>query len=134
MARVFRAMERDDDGWPKVGPSASALGVRPGIDIDVDAQNNAVPNKKGMSVSPSWQELPVRRKPRRLGGQGSNNTYCFRFGTGPFQHSAFGPGLEFLPDRPTHGVVRPTQLVPLAEYEANLAATRAEWQFDENEI
>jgi len=133
MPQVFRVMRRDADGLPTVAPSASALGVRPGTDIDVDAQNNAVVNNKGMSVSPAWRMISIFRIPKRLDsrGQGKNNTFCFRRGAGAFQQSAFAAGLELFPDSPTHGVVRPTQLIALAQYEADLAATRADWQIDE---
>ena len=40
-------------------------------------------------------------------------------------------GLELLPDSPTHGVVRPIDVVPLKQYEAALAATRADWRIEE---
>ena len=129
MPTVYRVMSRDDDGLPSIRPTA--LGVRRGLDIDVDEHGSAVPNDKGMSVSPTWRVLPPRRIPKRLHGQGSNSTYCFKCGTGPFIQSAFAPGLELLPDSPKHGVIRPTQLVPLTEYETSLAATRADWQIDE---
>ena len=131
MPKVFRAMKRDDDGLPTVGASASALGVRIGADIDLDQQGNAIVNDKGMSVSPSWRVISIFRIPKRLGGQGSNNTYCFTHGDGPFQQSAFAAGLELLPDHATHDVIRPTQLVSLTQYEADLAATRADWQVEE---
>jgi hypothetical protein len=133
MPLVYRAMRRDANGLPTVAQSASALGVRLGTDIDVDAANNTVVNDKGMSVAPAWRQLHLFRIPKRLGvgGQGSNNTFCFRTGAGAFQQTAFAVGLELLPDSPTHGVVRPTQAVPLAQYESDLAATRADWQIDE---
>ncbi len=133
MPQVFRSMKKALDGLPAVGPSASALGVRPGNDIDLDHQNNAVVNHKGMSVCRSWREMSIFRIPKRLDrrGQGNNSLYCFKWGTGPFQRGAFAAGLELLPDSVTHGVVRPTQSVPLAQYEADLAATRADWQIDE---
>jgi hypothetical protein len=126
-------MRQDADGLPLVARSASALGVRIGTDIDVDAANNALVNDKGMSVSPAWRQLNIFRIPKRLGvgGQGSNSTFCFRTGSGGFQQGAFAAGLELLPDSPTHGVVRPAQSVPLVQYEADLAATRAGWQIDE---
>ena len=131
MPLVYRAMKRDADGLPHVAPTASGLGVRPNIDIDVDHQGYAVVNHKGMSVSPSWREISIFRIPKRLGGQGSNRTYCFMMGTGPFQQEALAPGLELVPNSPTHGVVRPEKSVPLHEYEADIAATRSDWQFDE---
>ena len=70
MPKVFRIMKRDSDGLPTVAPSSSALGVRPGIDIDVDELNNAITNDKGMSVYVSWRDISPRRIPKRLGGQG----------------------------------------------------------------
>ena len=45
-------------------------------------------------------------------------------------------GLELIPDQgqgpSTHGVIAPTQVVPLAQYETDLANTRGTWQVDEN--
>lgn len=131
MPLVYRAMRRDGDGLPSLGRSATTLGVRIGPDIDVDAAGNVTVNNKGMSVAPGWRDLPIFRRPRRLGGQGRDDTYCFRSGSGDFQASAFATGLEFLPDSPTHGVIRPTQAVPLTQYEADLGATRETWQIDE---
>lgn len=131
MPLVYRAMRQDADGLPTVAPSAAALGVRPGVDIDVDPQGDVVVNQKGMSVSPSWREISIFRIPKRLGGQGSNKTVCFKSGDGAFQQGPFTVGLELLPDSETHGVIRPARVVPLQDYEADLAATRADWQVDE---
>ena len=131
MPLVYRAMKRDADGLPHVAPAASGLGVRPNIDIDVDQQGWAVVNYKGMSVSPSWREISVFRIPKRLGGQGSNGTYCFKTGSGLFQQEPLAPGLALVPDSSRHGVIRPEKSVPLHEYEADLAATRPDWQIDE---
>jgi hypothetical protein len=136
MPLVFRAMRKDDDGLPTVERSASGLGVRPGIDIDLDAQGNALANGKGMSVAPAWRAISILRIPKRLrakvpGARGSNNTHCFRAGAGPFQRGAFAAGLELIPDSATHGCVAPVQTVPLSQYESDLSATRADWQIDE---
>jgi hypothetical protein len=137
MPLVFRVMKKDQDDLPTVEQSGSGLGVRSGIDIDVDAQGNAIVNGKGMSVSPAWQDLPPSRIPKRLcgivwGARGSNNTFCFKTGNGPFQQGAFAAGLMLEPDSATHGCVTPAQLVPLAQYENDLAATRPDWQVDES--
>jgi hypothetical protein len=137
MPLVFRAMKKDEDELPTVEQSASGLGVRPGIDIDLDAQGNAVVNGKGMSVSPAWRVLPFFRIPKRLRGivpaaRGSNSTFCFRAGNGPFQQGAFAAGLVLEPDSATHGCITPTRLVPLGQYESDLVATRADWQVDES--
>ena len=132
MPRMFRIMKKDADDKPTVGQTAMTLGVRPG-DVDLDAQGNAISNDKGMSVNPDWRHAPVRMIPKRLGtgGRGSNNCNCFRRGTGAFQQSPCGAGLELFPDSATHGVVRPVQRILLASYEADLHATRLEWEIDE---
>jgi hypothetical protein len=127
-------MRKDPDGLPTV--SQTNLGVRPGVDVDLDAQNNVLVNGKGMSVAPSWREINVHRIPKRLrpivpGAGGSNNTFCFRMGTGAFVQGAFANGLTLEPDSATHGNVAPAQVVSLAAYEADLAATRPNWQEDE---
>ena len=38
MPQVFRIMRRDADGLPTLQQSSSALGVRPNVDISLDAQ------------------------------------------------------------------------------------------------
>ena len=131
MPKLVRIMKRAEDGLPLVAASSNALGVRPSIDIDVDPQGNAISNDKGMSVYSSWRDISPRRIPKRLGGQGPNSTCVFVFGLGTFQQAVIADNLEFLPDSPTHGVVRPVNTVPIAQYEAALAATRDDWQVDE---
>ncbi len=131
MPLVYRAMKKDADGFPTVAPSASALGVRPGIDIDLDNESNVIVNQKGMSVSPSWRDISIFRIPKRLGGQGRNNTYCFKMGEGPFHQSDFAKGLELVPDSANHGIVCPKQTTSLIQFEADLAATRNNWKIDE---
>lgn len=44
MPVVYRAMKKDADSLPTVAPSASALGVRPGIDIEIDDESNVIVN------------------------------------------------------------------------------------------
>ena len=121
---------------PTVGQTSTTLGVRPGYDVDLDAQGNVALNSKGMSVNPRWQDAPISMIPKRLGtdGRGSTTLYCFQRGTGPFQKGPCGAGLELIPDSPngaTNGVVGPTQPVPVGHYEADLHATRLDWEVDE---
>jgi hypothetical protein len=137
MPLVYRAMKYDEDGLPSVEPSAKGLGVRPRNDIDVDQQGNALANGKGMSVSPSWRVLPLWRIPKRLrdkvpGAMAPDSTSCFRTGTGPFQTGRFAQGLELVLDSTTHGCIAPAKPVPLAQYQGDLAATRADWRIDES--
>lgn len=132
LPRMFRIMKKDADDKPTVGQTATTLGVRL-AEIDLDAHGNVMPNSKGMSVSPAWRMVSIFLIPKRLGtgGRGSNNSYCFRRGNALFQQAQCGAGLELLPNSATHGVVRPTQLVPLAQYQSDIAATRSDWQIDE---
>lgn len=136
MPRVFRAMLRDDDGFPRVERSARGLGIRPGIDIDVGPSDNVLVNGKGMSVGPNWRDLPHHRVPERLrhlkrGARGPSNIYCFRSGSGPFQKETFAKGLMLEPDSSKHGVIAPDHGMSLDDYESALRATRPTWQVDE---
>lgn len=134
---MFRAMLKDNDDKPTVGQGFCELGARAN-EIDLDAQNNAIPTDKGMSVAPEWRLLPVVVLPRRLDPRGrcKKPVHCFRRGANPFQKVVFGTNLELVPDAPqhgvvSHGIVRPEQSVPVADHLQNLAATRAEWELDE---
>ncbi len=134
MPRVFRIMKKEPDGLPTVGPTS--LGVRPGVDIELDVGNNVIVNRKGMSVAPNWRDINVSRIPRRLrsivlGARGSKGSTCFRFGDGPFQQGPFANGLTLEPDSAVHANVSPAAVAPLATYETDLAATRQNWQEDE---
>jgi hypothetical protein len=137
MPLVYRVMKKDEDDRPTVEQSASGLGVRPGTDVDLDPQCNVIANGKGMSVSPAWREMPLLRIPKRLrdkvrGARGPNNRFCFQTGAGPFQAGEFAAGLELVPDSPRHGCIAPAQNIPLSRYQGDLAATRSDWQIDEN--
>jgi hypothetical protein len=136
MPQVFRVMREDPDGRPNIAPLANGLGVRPGVDIEVDRQGNVLVNGKGMSVNPDWRSAPLFRIPGRLrhekqGARGPDTNACFRYGVGPFTRGNFADGLTLEPDAPTHGVIVPVASVPLPDYEAALAATRSAWEKDE---
>lgn len=137
MPRVFRVMREGEDGLPHVEQSASGLGVRSGVDVELDHQGRVIVNGKGMSVNPDWRNAPLFRIPERLrhlkpGARGSNKNACFRYGTGVFEQGEFAPGLTLEPDTPTHGTIAPAGPVPLSDYEAALAETRPGWEKDEN--
>jgi hypothetical protein len=134
MPQVFRVMRKDPDALPTVSPTS--LGVRPGVDIDLNDQHNVLVNGKGMSVAPNWRDINVNRVPKRLrpivpGAGGSNNTFCFRTGNGPFVQGPFAKGLTLERDSTKHGNVAPAKLVPLGMYVGDIAATRPDWQEDE---
>ena len=140
MPTVFRSMRKADDGFPVVGRSTSSLGVRvigmippaQKVDVDTATNNDVIVNEKGMSVNRTWRDISPNFLPIRCGGFASNNRYCFRMGEGAFVKGPFSDGLEFFPDTQKHGLVRPARIMPLAQYEDYLAATRVEWQIDEN--
>jgi hypothetical protein len=140
--KIYRAMKRDsNDNLPVVGSaSSSELGARPGVDITVDERGNVVRDASGMSVAPGWRNLEFTRIPRRLrqivpGATGANSTACYTMGIGPFQNGSIAIGLELIADSVqdpvTHGVVAPVEIVPVDQYEADLANTRAAWKIDE---
>ena len=134
MPRVFRVMMMDADGKPVIADD-SGLGVRLGVDIRQDAQGNAIIENKGMSVFEHWKDLPFNRKPKRLGGRGPDDTFCFRMGDGAFKSGHLANGLDLvipMGKNLKHGGVRPQQLVPLAAFRANIEATRDQWDLDEN--
>lgn len=136
MPLVFRIMRRDPDGLPTVQQSSSALGVRPGVDVSIDAHGDVVVNGEGMSVNPNWRDASILRIPKRLrnlmpGATGSNSHCCFRAGSGPFHQGKFADGLMLEPDSATHGNIAPAEVAPLARFETDLAATRAAWLVDE---
>jgi hypothetical protein len=137
MPLVYRVMKKNEDDLPVIEQSASGLGIRPETDVDLDSRANVIANGKGMSVAPSWRDLPVFRIPKRLrdkaqGARGSDNGYRFRAGAGLFEPGPFAAGLELVPDSPRHGCIAPAQTVSLAQYQNDLAASRADWQIDES--
>jgi len=134
MPRTFRVMRKEPDDLPAVGDGD--LGIRPRIDVDIDAQNNVQVNGKGMSVAPNWRDINHKRIPKRLrsiiqGAMGSNSKFCFRYGDGPFVRGPFANGLTLEPDSPKHGNVAPAHVVQLATYQGDIAATRQDWIEDE---
>ena len=139
MPRVWRVMTVDGDR-PKVGPTARTLGVRAPPsrygDIVVEADGTVGPGRGGMSVALAWRDLPRHRIPARLQSElpsaaGSNKDACWRMGEGAFEAGPIGSGLQLRPDSPKHGVVEPSATVPVATYQADLAATRDRWVVDE---
>ena len=136
MPKVFRIMQVGEDGLPIVNQTARGLGVRPGVDIELDQQGNVFVNGKGMSVNPAWRDAPFHRIPERLrhlvpDARGPASNTCFRFGTGTFRRATFADGLTLAPDSPKHGTIAPATSVQLSAYEAALAATRSGWEPDE---
>lgn len=126
---------KEENGRPALGDSATSLGVRVPQDIREDASGKVHPGAHGMSVSPSFETLPLMFMPRRLRHRfpqavGSNSLRLWRMGTGPWKSEAVGTGLrlELDPLKPArHGLVGPDTTMSLGDYRAALAATQAVW-------
>lgn len=141
MPLIYRVMTVDGDK-PLIANSARGLGVRAGDgphdDVPVDADGRVAPGTGGISVAPSWRDLPEVRIPRRLRekgvlfARGKDNDACWKLGVGEFAVSAVADGLTLRPDRSDHGVVEPQETVPLNTFLNDLAATCGQWTIDED--
>jgi hypothetical protein len=140
MPLIYRVMTLDGAG-PLVANTARGLGVRVGggtnTDIPVDSDGKVCPDTGGMSVAPSWRDLPLHRIPRRLkdivpSAAGSNDDACWRMGNGPFIEAAVADGLVLKPDQPSHANVEPNETMSLARFCDRLASTREHWAIDES--
>jgi hypothetical protein len=138
MPLIWRGM-RMADGRPEVGRAGNLLGVRVGAGEtdDISEEDGYVqPSTGGMSVSPSLETLPPHRIPRRLQSRypeaiGSNQLHCWSMGEGAFVRGGVADHLVLRPDPENperHGFVEPERKMPVAEYEAAIAATRDQWR------
>jgi hypothetical protein len=135
------------NGKPKVGLSARLLGVRLGIDIDIEeipkdwlddqgylrpeAERKAtatgevvviaVRSRKGMSTSLSIESLPAFRRPTAFGGMGRDPLW-------QIEDSKIGGDLEAVQDSATHVSIMPRVTMLLAKYETALANTQNDWE------
>jgi hypothetical protein len=142
MPRIVRPMFVDPDGLPRIGTRSKCLGVRgptdPNPDVGVDAAGNVLLNRSGLSVTADWRQLPGHLIPEHLddghNGASGRNMRVFVHGNGSFAPGPVANGLELVlkPKTATAGVVAPTALVPLAQFQQDLAATRANWIIDES--
>ena len=134
----------EQNGKPKIGRSARLLGVRPGIDIDIEQMPTgylneqgylladsepvfrgelvvAVRNTKGMSVSLSIESLPAFRRPAKFGGTGKDPLWQID------DRNIMGD-LQAVQDSPTHVSILPRTTMSLERYEAALANTQNDWE------
>jgi hypothetical protein len=125
--RIYRAMTPDADGLPQIGQSARQLGVRPlgripHNDVSAAAPGDIVNPGEGMSAAPhDPANLGKNRRPPQVNG-GTGKDPVWAIGT-----DDLGPLLEYVQDKPTHGVVGAKAPMTLAELELALAATQAKW-------
>jgi len=132
------------DGLPLVGSNRRCLlGVRPtgtNADIDLnpagDINGNVEVNRKGLSVSEDWRQLPGYMIPEELeddtNGASGKGMKVYVHGSGGFAEGAVTASLEMLlkPHSLNSGVVCPVATVSLNQYQADLQATRADWVED----
>jgi len=140
----YRGMA-EANGKPKVGRSARLLGVRLGIDIDIEeipkdwlddqgylrpeAERKAteevvivaVRSAKGMSTSLSIESLPAFRRPTAFGGMGRDPLW-------QIEDNKIGGDLEAIQDSATHVSIMPRVTMLLEKYEIALANTQNDWE------
>jgi hypothetical protein len=127
--RLYRAMIEAFDGLPEVGPSARALGVRPGGQkySDVAAVlpgDPVVPGTGGMSATPhDFMDLPRYRLPRSRGGTGSDPVWSI-------DADDLGADLQFRPDSATHGLIEPARTMTIQLFQEALQRTRDRWRLE----
>jgi hypothetical protein len=142
MPTIYRPMKHAEDGLPVVGSNSKELGVRippnSNADIDLDGNGSVILNGKGMSVAKHWKYLlghlvPKRLRPTFPGATGPNSLTCYKTGTGAFAEASLNHELTVAlkTDDPHAGNVVPSRLVALQQFQAALAATRAQWTPDE---
>jgi len=145
MVKLYYRGMVEQNGKPKIGRSARLLGIRPGIDIDIEqipigylneqgyllAESErefrvelvavAIRNTKGMSVSLSIESLPAFRRPSRFGGTGKDPLWQID------KKNIIGD-LQAVQDSLTHVSILPRATMSLERYEAALANTQNDWE------
>lgn len=135
----------EETGKPKVGRSARLLGVRLGIDINVEGMPKdwlddqgylrpeterkstgelvvvAMRSTKGMSTSLSIESLPAFRRPTVFGGMGRDPLW-------QIEDSKISGDLEAVQDSATHVSIMPRVTMLLEKYETALASTQNDWE------
>lgn len=145
MAKLYYRGMAEQNGKPKIGQSARLLGVRPGIDINIEqmpvgyldeqgyllAESErkfqgelvtvAIRDTKGMSVSLSIEALPAFRKPAKFGGTGKDTLW-------QIDDSNITGDLQAIQDSSTHVSILPRVTMLLEKYELALANTQNHWE------
>jgi phosphoribosylcarboxyaminoimidazole (NCAIR) mutase len=134
-------MKKDpaDPKRPRVGSESKCLGVRTignFADIDIDHSGCVLLNRKGMSVAATWRILPPHLIPEELddgvNGARGKGMEVFVLGSGGFDEGLVSAALElcYKPNSTDAGNVCPVASVPVADFQADLAATRPDWVID----
>ena len=129
---IYRAMI-DENGMPRLGASAEALGIRRDKDIVPD-QSGMVHRptfqpggKHGLSCAPLVGDLPGFALPQKWGG-GNKRTVVWTI-----DEADLGPDLiageDSRPGRPTrHISIGPGRTMPFDEFANLIDATRTKWK------
>lgn len=121
---LYRSMRSGDDALPLPGAAARLLGVRPGIDLVLNADGAAQPQTGGLSVAPDDPLLlPEHRRPLEFGGTGNDPVWRIRVGD-------LDPRLAYRPDPDNpegHGFIEPSTPMPIEAFQAALEASRSAW-------
>lgn len=142
MPKVYRVMLEADNG-PIVGELPNMLGARPETDIHVEGGQVSL-NTGGLSVNGCPCGIPPTIGPRRLRGiiPGAKNSNpdgrrLWGSGSGPFVESAIFDHLELRPRQAQEledrqkGYIEPDQEMSFDNYQQAIAATRNQWELDE---
>jgi hypothetical protein len=127
-------MRADDSAnRPLIADHASALGIRPGIDLPVEAGDLVKPGTGGMSVSPTIVDLPNHKVPKSLraiypSARGSDDMICWVLEGTNWGDVKINDELSLRCDRPTHGMIEPRIDMDLGIYRNALAATQSIWK------
>jgi len=137
MEHLYRTMAKDIDGRPRVGRSATTLGVRvegAHADVHPDAHGRVHPGGGGMSVTiDDPQRMPTVRRPKWIvvaGAEGAGKHPLFALPA-----AVVPPALRVRREsddetehaRFAHGFVEPAEPTPLHRYEQDVAGTRQHW-------
>lgn len=121
---VYRAMKKDDQDKPVLGPNPRMLGVRDPTDITPNAQGDVTSDESGLSVSPPPPtNLPKHRRPQSLGGTGKDPVFKIDLS------SIRKLDLVFIPDsqNPSHGFLAPAHQMTYRKYEDCISRTKDFW-------
>lgn len=129
MLRLFRVMRPAADGLPRLGHSASTLGVRvEGREsrCDIPVKNGLVePSQGGMSVTPDdWRNVYFVFLENAVDDNEPDQMWLLH-------GSDLGPDLQYRADDRypgSHGFIEPSRSMAVSVYEAAIIETRPRWK------
>ena len=127
MEFLYRAMA-EEGGLPKLGSSATTLGVRKGKDIDVDDAGDCLRpdffrgERNGVSCTPSVVDLPEFAMPQDWGGA-NPRTRIWRI-----RRVELGPKLIAELDKPGHVSIGPCLKMSFLEFVQAIQRTAPFWE------